>query len=148
MSAVSTFWLVLGIALWVLEFFTPALVAGSLGTAALLMLLVGPSIPSLFLQLFVFALIASGLILLTRRLVPKASTDLERPDYSAQATITRAIEPGGMGRVAFEGTTWNARCDTSDRPLPAGTKVMVLGRQGNVLDVMPLGALKEAPPGP
>ncbi|AGY58323.1 NfeD family protein [Gloeobacter kilaueensis] len=135
------FWVALGIGLWVLEFFTPALVAGSAGTAALLMLLIGQWIPHPFVQLFVFALVASILIVLSRKLVPRTDPELENPFFQEEGTVTAAIEPGATGRVAFGGTTWNAHCRSLSR-VPTGTKVLIVGQKGNTLSVVPLEPLE------
>ena len=141
MSALTIFWAVLGISLWVIEVFTPGLIAGSIGTAALLMLLVGLPIASPALQFFVFALLSAAFIAISNRLVPKMHPELDSPFYREQVTVTTDILPGELGRVAFQGTTWSARCELSDLPLSVGTKVMIVGQKGNVLEVMPINML-------
>lgn len=131
-------WLLFGLLLWVLELFTPALVAGSMGTAALLTAAVAGWVPSSPLQFFLFAVLSGVFVVLSRRLVPKASRKLDNPYYQAQAVVATDILPGSMGRIALQGSTWNAICDLSDSTLRVGQKVMVVGREGTVLKVVPL----------
>jgi membrane protein implicated in regulation of membrane protease activity len=131
-------WLLFGLFLWVLELFTPALVAGSMGTAALLTAAFVGWVPSLAIQFFLFAVLSGVFVVSSRRLVPKASRKLDNPYYQAQAVVTTDILPGSMGRIALQGSTWNALCDFPDSRLQAGQKVMVVGREGTVLKVVPL----------
>jgi membrane protein implicated in regulation of membrane protease activity len=131
-------WLLFGLFLWVLELFTPALVAGSMGTAALLTAAIVGWVPSSAIQFFVFAVLSGIFVVLSRRLVPKASRKLDNPYYQAQAIVTTDILPGSTGRIALQGSTWNACCDLPDSKIRAGQKVMVVGREGTVLKVVPL----------
>lgn len=131
-------WLLFGLFLWLLELFTPALVAGSMGTAALLTAAVARWVPSSAIQFFLFAVLSGIFVVLSRRLVPKASRKLDNPYYQAQAVVTTDILPGSMGRIALQGSTWNAICDLPESILRAGQKVMVVGREGTVLRVVPL----------
>ena len=131
-------WLLFGLFLWVLELFTPALVAGSMGTAALLTAATVGWVPSLAIQFFLFAVLSGVFVWFSLRLVPKASRKLDNPYYQAQAVVTSDILPGSMGRIALQGSTWNACCDLPGSKLQAGQKVMVVGREGTVLKVVPL----------
>jgi membrane protein implicated in regulation of membrane protease activity len=131
-------WLLFGLFLWVLELFTPALVAGSMGTAALLTAAFAGWVPSSAIQFFLFAVLSGVFVVSSRRLVPKASRKLDNPYYQAQAVVTTDILPGSTGRIALQGSTWNAICDLPDSRLRAGQKVMVVGREGTVLRVVPL----------
>jgi membrane protein implicated in regulation of membrane protease activity len=130
-------WLLFGLFLWVLELFTPALVAGSMGTAALLTAAIAGWLPRVSIQFFLFAVLSGTFVWLSRRLVPKASRKLDNPYYQAQAIATTDILPGATGRIALQGSTWNAYCDLPDSKIQAGQKVMVVGREGTVLKVVP-----------
>lgn len=52
----------------------------------------------------------------------------------AVAIVRRAIDPGQLGRVRFQGVWWRACCDRT-QSIPAGTLVRVLGRRANILVV-------------
>lgn len=134
-------WLILAIVLWLLEFLAPALVGASLGTAALLVALLSSWVSDGLGQVGLFAFFSGGLILLTRKLLPKPNQALENPGQDEIALVTTAILPGEIGRVAFLGTTWNARCDAQENTLSPGTKVIVTGQKGNMLNVVPINLL-------
>lgn len=133
-------WIALGVGFWVLEFAAPALVAGSLGAAALLVAFTTDWL-SLPLQWFTFFALSSGFILLSRRLLPESSTEREESARDP-GVVTVTILPGATGRVAYQGTTWNARSAAADRELPPGTQVIVVAQKGNMLDVVPIELLK------
>ncbi len=134
-------WLILAVVLWLLEFLAPALVGASLGTAAIVVALLSRWVHDGFGQVGLFTLLSGALILLTRKLLPKPDRTLENPGYGEIALVTSTIQPGEMGRVAYLGTTWNARCDAQEKLLPPGTKVIVIGQKGNMLNVIPTDLL-------
>jgi membrane protein implicated in regulation of membrane protease activity len=136
-------WLILAVVLWLLEFLVPALVGASLGSAALVVALLSRWIRDGFAQVVLFTLLGGAFILLSRRLLPKPDQDLENPGKGEIALVTAAIQPGEIGRVAFLGTTWNARCNAEERTLSPGTKVIVTGQKGNMLNVIPMDLLNE-----
>jgi membrane protein implicated in regulation of membrane protease activity len=136
-------WLILAVVLWLLEFLAPALVGASLGSAAVVVALLSRWVRDGFGQVVLFTLLGVVFILLTRRLLPKLDQDLENPGKGEIALVTAAIQPGEIGRVAFLGTTWNARCNAEERTLPPGTKVIVTGQKGNMLNVIPTDLLNE-----
>lgn len=109
-----------------------------MGTAALLTAVIAGWVPSSAIQFFLFAVLSGIFVVLSRRLVPKASRNLDNPYYQAQAVVTTDILPGSTGRIALQGSTWNACCELPDSKIRAGQKVMVVGREGTVLKVMPL----------
>jgi hypothetical protein len=57
----------------------------------------------------------------------KLSLFRERQEGRAET----AIPPGGLGRVAYAGTSWKAYCD-GDSKIEAGQQVLVMGRQDSV----------------
>jgi len=136
-------WVVLGVGLWALELLAPGLVAGSLGTAALLVAFATGWITSPLVQIFAFTVLGSLAILLSRRLLPKPMPELEEGAERGIAVVTTTLVPGRMGRVAYQGTTWNARCDAGARTLEPGTQVIVVGQRGNLLSVVPMEMLKD-----
>ncbi|WP_027370298.1 NfeD family protein [Desulfovermiculus halophilus] len=53
-----------------------------------------------------------------------------------QASAATDLSPGG--RVRLRGQTWPARAEPSSCPIPAGSRVEILDREGLVLIVRPL----------
>ncbi len=133
------FWVVLGIALLVAELFLPALVAGSVGVAALIVAgLTALNMPIVF-QFVIWVGLSILFTLWSRRLVPKDSAALEE---SREARSLTSIPAGEQGRVAYLGSTWNARCTVPTLEIPEGQALYVVERQGNTLLVMPLKLLE------
>ncbi|MGA1134041.1 MAG: NfeD family protein [Prochlorotrichaceae cyanobacterium] len=58
------------------------------------------------------------------------------PQDSSGETIT-AIEPGKMGRVLYEGCSWQACCENYHQAIPPQHKVFILRREGNLLFIAP-----------
>jgi len=134
-------WLILAVFLWLLEFLAPALVGASLGSAAIVVALLSRWVHDGVGQLGLFTLLSGVLILLPRNLLPNPDHALDNPGDGEIALVTSTIPPGEIGRVAFLGTTWNARCDAQEKLLPPGTNVIVIGQKGNILHVIPTDLL-------
>jgi membrane-bound serine protease (ClpP class) len=62
-----------------------------------------------------------------------------------QALTREGLVPGQPGRVLMHGELWKAR---SDRPVPAGGRVVVQAVHGLLLDVTPDATVGQTPPGP
>ncbi len=133
------FWLILGLGLIVGEFFLPALVAASVGLAALVAAGVAWLGVPVWVQGLVWVGLSSLLILGTRRLVPKETSQLEE---SREARALSTIPAGQLGRVAYQGSTWNARCSIPSMEIGAGQDLYVVERKGNTLVVMPTRLLE------
>ncbi len=58
------------------------------------------------------------------------------PD-AAEATTLTDIIPGQNGRVLYEGSSWQATCDTYHGAIAPNQKVYILRREGNTLVVAP-----------
>ena len=58
------------------------------------------------------------------------------PDAMEAKTLTEIL-PGQIGRVIYEGTSWQATCEGSAGAIPPYQKVYVLRREGNTLIVVP-----------
>lgn len=56
---------------------------------------------------------------------------------SNEAETLTEIEPGKMGRVLYEGCSWQACCEHSENTIKAHEKVYVVGRKDNMLFIMP-----------
>jgi membrane protein implicated in regulation of membrane protease activity len=65
-----------------------------------------------------------------------------QPKKKIQADATEAktlieIKPGEVGRVLYEGSSWQARCEDKSIALAANQRVYVLRREGNMLIIVP-----------
>ncbi|NJL97727.1 MAG: NfeD family protein [Synechococcaceae cyanobacterium SM2_3_2] len=130
-----TVWLAVGIGLIVFEIFLPELVAGPVGVAALLAAgLAWLGIPS-WIQVVAWMGLSAAFILLGRRMMPHGTVmELEE---SREARSISMIPAGQRGRVAYQGSEWNAKCSIPTLEIPAEQDLYVVERQGNTLIVMP-----------
>ncbi|MFS8857404.1 NfeD family protein [Synechococcus sp. H55.7] len=136
-------WIVFGLVLIASELFLPELVAGPVGVAALGAALLAYWGWPIWAQFSAWILLSIGLIVLSRRLVPSGSTQLEDLlKESREARAVTAIPPGQRGRVSYLGSTWNAKCSIPNLEIQAGQELYVVERQGNTLIVMPAKMLK------
>ncbi len=133
----SQVWLLIGIALCVVELLVPLptfLIAGAMGLAALLVAAIALILPIPALQILVWMLISAMLAVVSRRFIPKDSHQLK--EASEGVTLTE-IPAGETGRVKYEGGSWKARCDNPQIAIAANQKVIVLRRKGTTLIVVP-----------
>jgi membrane protein implicated in regulation of membrane protease activity len=130
------FWLVAGSILCLLELFLPtAFVAFLMGLSALIVALVASILPQFSLQVVLWLVLSTVLVVVSRRFLPhpKASKSL---DASEARTLTE-IPVGETGRVLYEGNSWSARCEDEAEAIAPNQKVFVVRREGNVLVVLP-----------
>ncbi len=129
-------WLVIGAILCLMELFLPtAFIEFAMGISALLVALVAIVVPYFGLQVVIWMGLSVGLVVLTRRFLPKRRiTGIE--DSQQGKTLT-AIPKGETGRVQYEGNSWQARCNDSEIEIEANQPVYVIGREGNTLIVVP-----------
>ncbi|MBE9042784.1 NfeD family protein [Oscillatoriales cyanobacterium LEGE 11467] len=131
----SFIWLLGGAILCLMELFVPtAFVELAMGISAFFVAIIALVIPHLGLQVLLWMVFSLVLVFLTRRLLPKRSHSALQESMEAQ-TLTE-IAPGKTGRVIFEGNSWQAKCE-SDRAIGPDEKVIVVGRSGNTLFVLP-----------
>jgi membrane protein implicated in regulation of membrane protease activity len=137
MVATTWFWIGIGLALCVLELFFPtAFVELVMGLSAILVAFASLLLPSFGLQVLLWMVVSLVSIFLVRRyLPPKVPKILQE---SVEATTLTAIAPGEKGRVLHEGSPWAARCEDKEMAIAPQTKVIVVGREGTMLVVMPL----------
>jgi membrane protein implicated in regulation of membrane protease activity len=74
-------------------------------------------------------------VLASRRLIPKGKA--RAIEDAKEATTLTEIPPGEAGRVIFEGNSWRARCEDYDTAIPPNKNVIVVGRKGTTLIVVP-----------
>lgn len=93
----------------------------------------------LILQMIFFLLITVlGTLWLTRwsaRRNPSPGGLRQREDI---AQVLTPIKAGGEGRVRWHGQSWAASSIDLETPLNAGDQVVVMGREGTQLQVLPL----------
>lgn len=130
-------WLIAGSFLCLMEaIFPTAFVAFLMGVSAILVAIVALLQPPWGLQVFLWLCLSTFLILLSRRwLLPKTRHYLIR-DAQEGETLTE-IAPGKSGRVLYEGISWRAKCEDETIRICAQEKVYIVGRQGNILIVLP-----------
>jgi len=129
-------WLLVGAVLCAIELFLPtAFVAFMMGVSALLVGIIALVIPQFYLQAILWLGLSIGLILLSRRLVPRHPVRLLRD--SVEARMLTQILPGQTGRVLYEGNSWQARCEDEGQAIAANEKVYVVRREGTTLIVVP-----------
>jgi membrane protein implicated in regulation of membrane protease activity len=112
------------------------------GLAALLLTLLSGSAPLLPLggQLLVFAALVGVAYSLMRRWSMARGERAIPPAAGAElAEVIMAFDQRGEGRVRWQGQSWAARNLEPDRPLTSGSSVMVMGREGTRLQVLPHG---------
>ncbi|MFO8040043.1 MAG: NfeD family protein [Sodalinema sp.] len=135
MDTFTLLWLGLGVLFCLMELFLPtAFVELAMGLASFAVALLSLVIPKLPIQIFFWMVFALVFLFSLKRFVPKKDSYLLAEATEAQ-TLT-SIEPGKTGRVLFEGNSWQARCE-GDFSIPADSKALVVGRQGNTLLVLP-----------
>ena len=134
----SGVWLLVGAGLCVLELFVPtAFIAVCMGMSALLVSLVALVLPSAFgLQILVWLLGTCGSIAIGYRLNKQRTSNTIRSATEAEALT--AMMPNQTGRVLYEGSSWRARCVEGAEPVAPQDKLYVVGREGNLLIVMPM----------
>ncbi len=146
-NAVGLLLILLGIAFLLLEIKVASY--GILGTGGVVSLLVGSlllyrnsPIPELKVSMLfvlpivlVFAAILFFLVTLAVRAFRNPVVTGEEGMVGMEGEVREGIHPPSPGKVFLFGEYWNAVCD---RPVEAGSKIRVIGREGMTLRVAPL----------
>ena len=136
-------WSIAGSFLCLMELFFPtALVAFMMGVSALLVALVALVIPHPSVQLLLWLISSTLLIVLTRRFLTPRHRVSPWQDAEEGETLT-VIEPGKAGRVMYEGISWRAVCADDQIGINPHEKVYIVNRKGNTLFVLPTNILKD-----
>ncbi|KGF72778.1 hypothetical protein DO97_04605 [Neosynechococcus sphagnicola sy1] len=129
-------WFFIGASLCLLELLFPtAYVAFVMGLSALAVGLIALVLPQISLQIGLWMAGATALIFLMPRWLPKSQGRVIQEE-TAGKTLT-AIQPGQVGRVLYEGNSWQALCEDPKLAIAADQKVYVLRREGTTLIVLP-----------
>ncbi|MDA0672877.1 MAG: NfeD family protein [Cyanobacteria bacterium] len=137
----ALFWFIAGVILCLMELFLPtAFVEATLGVSALLVAVVALVVPNLAIQIALWMVFSALTVVGLRYLMPKR-TPYTLADATEARTLT-AIAPGETGRVIYEGNSWQARCEDMGTAIGVNQRVIVVGRRGNTLLIIPERALE------
>jgi membrane protein implicated in regulation of membrane protease activity len=127
-------WFLIGIGLCLLEaVFPTAFVALVAGVSALIVAFL-PSWLPIGLQVVVWLTLSALGIWASRGFVDRRAP--QQFDAKEGKMLTDLI-PGEFARVLYEGNSWKACCEDPTLAIAADEKVLVVGRQGTTLLVLP-----------
>jgi membrane protein implicated in regulation of membrane protease activity len=137
-------WLIAGCVLCLMELLIPtAFVELMMGISAIVVAVVSPFVPNLFLQVILWLLVSISSILLSRRLLTSKKTSRKTNwDSDTEGETLTEIAPGHSGRVLFEGNSWRAVCEDENLAIASHQKVYIISRKGNTLIVLPVSFQK------
>lgn len=129
-------WLIAGALLCLIELFLPtAFVAFMMGLSAFAVAGLSLVLPYLSWQVALWMVFSTACVVLSRRFLPKqVARAIE--DAKEAETLTE-IPAGQAGRVLYEGNSWRARCSDESITIAPHQTVIVVGRQGTTLIIMP-----------
>lgn len=132
-------WLLIGVALLACEWLGAAfdgLLPAAL--AALLLSILTALLPlHLLVQLLLFALFTTAWLLAIRRWsVGQRERGIAISPAAERAVVISGFEGNDAGRVRWQGQSWAALNLEPARTLPIGAQVVVMGREGNHLQVL------------
>lgn len=132
----ALFWLIVGTVLCLMELFIPtAFVESTLGVSAFIVSVMALFVPEFSLQVGVWMGLSLIFIFSLRYFVPRRTPSTL--SESTEARTLTAIPPGEVGRVLYEGNSWQARCEDELLAIAANQRVLVVRRKGNTLFVIP-----------
>lgn len=142
MASFTLIWLLAGAVLCLMELFLPsAFVAFMMGISAFVVAVLSQvGLGSLWLQVVVWLLLSTMLVVLTRRFLQPRRRKSKIQNAVMGETLT-AIPAGKTGRVLYEGNSWRARCDDDKLSVAKEQTVYVVRRDGTTLIVMPENVL-------
>lgn len=137
MPSFTLIWLIAGAVLCLMELFLPsAFIAFLMGISAFVVALLSQvGLRSLWLQVLVWLLLSTVLVVLSRRFFQPRRRKSKLQDAVMAETLTEILA-GKTGRVLYEGNSWQARCDDDIRIAPH-QRVYVVRREGTTLIVIP-----------
>lgn len=143
----TLFWLVLGLVLCGTELLLPSFVGKSfrwmgvsLGLPALAIGLGGSLIQlyaSFQIQIVLWMGLALAIVTWGRPLLQQRTQREEPVRSTTEAKVLMDILPREVGRVIYEGSSWQARCEDQTRTIAIGDKVYVIRQEGTTLIVVP-----------
>lgn len=127
-------WFLIGVALCILEEVYPtSFIALVAGVSALIVAFVAQWVP-VSVQVMLWLLLSGLGIWFSRGLVKQRAAQ----QFDArEGTMITDLTPGETARVLYEGNSWSGRCEDPTIAIPAGESVLVVGRRGTTLLVLP-----------
>ena len=132
-------WIIIGVVLCLMELLVPtAFLESALGLSAFAVALIAfLFIPAqVNFQILLWMLLSFLVFWALKRFIPNRTAPALRE--ATEARTTSAIAPGQVGRVIYEGNSWQARCSDANATVGPNQEVFVIERKGNLLIVMPL----------
>ncbi len=132
-------WIIVGLALVVLEMVVPGLIIIWFGIGAIVAGLVALLVPNLYVQFAVFVVVSGALVVLSQRIARRITRPEPEPVGAnrlsgAHGRVVADIVPPAAGRVSVLGEEWRAE---SAAPIKAGATVRVIAVSGTRLVVEP-----------
>lgn len=136
LSSVSL-WLIIGSILCIMELIFPtAFVELMMGLSAILVAVFALFIPYSNILIILWMLFSIVLIFLTKKYISVHKKEPLLLEESEAITIS-SIEPGKIGQVMYEGSSWSAICSDENIEIPPEEIVYIVSRKGNILSVLP-----------
>ena len=134
-------WVIIGIVLCLMELLIPtAFLESALGLSAFAVALLTFVVPSVNYQVLLWMLFSFLIFWALKRFIPnKKAPALQE---ATEARTTTEIAPGQIGRVIYEGNSWQAKCSDEAASVGPNQEVFVIERKGNTLIVMPLSTFQ------
>lgn len=117
------------------------LVAGLCGLLLTLVAIALPWLPAVPQVLLFVALVVLGYGLLRRWARQQRERSLPASAAAETAEVISGFDVAGRGRVRWQGQSWAALNLAPDAALPVGSEVIVMGRDGTSLQVLPRQSL-------
>lgn len=137
MSSPVLLWLIIGSLFCLMELIFPtAFVEFMMGLSAFMVAGISLIFPYNNALIVIWMILSFGLIFLAKKYFSPQKNDLLLLEDDEGVTIT-AIAPGQMGRVMYEGNSWQAVCADETIELNPDEKVYIVSRHGNTLSVLP-----------
>lgn len=134
-------WVIIGVVLCLMELLLPtAFIESALGVSAFIVALLTFVVPNPNHQIVLWMLLSGLVFWALKRFIPNRTAPALKE--ATEARTTTLISPGKVGRVIYEGNSWQARCSDEQLSIAADQEVLVVERQGNTLIVIPLSTLQ------
>lgn len=133
-------WIIAGVVLCLMEALLPtAFTELTLGISAIVVGLIAFALPNVGLQVALWLILSVAFLILFRRFMHGQTPRVLEDSKEAQ-TLTEIL-PGQLGRVLYEGNSWQALSE-SDQAIAPNQPVVVIGRRGTTLIIMSLRQLE------
>ncbi|MEO1620942.1 MAG: NfeD family protein [Cyanobacteria bacterium J06632_3] len=134
-------WVIIGVVLCLMELLLPtAFIESAFGVSAFAVALLSFVVPGLNAQIALWMVLSLLTFWLLKRFIPNKTAPALRE--ATEARTTTAILPGQVGRVIYEGNSWQARCEDGEVSIEPDQEVFVVERKGNTLIVIPLSTFQ------